>query len=132
MALNHELGEIVDGMDSLFRVVPMSKWAEQSRLTTVVKRMTGKQFRREIDVEMPIFRAAMEHAQAAFLNSGIMADANIDCLAQEYPRTGHVCFVFSTMHNGEERLVTAPFKLARAQIADLTLRDLWQPYRLDS
>lgn len=132
MALNHELGEVVEGMDSVFRVVPMSKYAEQTRLTTVVKRMSGKQFRREVDVEMPIFRAALEHAQMTFVNSGIMPGASIDCLAQEYPRTGHVCFVFSTMHAGEERLVTAPFKLGKAQIADLTLRDLWQPYRMDS
>ncbi len=132
MPLNHELGEVVEGMDSLFHVVPMSKYAEQTRLTTIVKRVTGRQFRRETDVEMPIFRAAMEHAQAAFMNSGIMPGSNVECLAQEYPRTGHVCFIFSTMHNGEEKLVVAPFKLARTQIADLTLRDLWQPYTLDS
>ena len=131
MPINHEIGEIVEGMDDIFHVAPASKYAEQTRLTTVVKRQSGGKFKRMVDVEMPVFQAAMEHAREAFMNSGIAPGSNIDCIAQEYPRTGCVCFVFCARHNGEDLWVQAPFKLTRNQIADLTLRDLWKPYRVN-
>lgn len=131
MSLDHTIGEIIEGMDSVYRIVPVSKYQEQTRLTTLVKRMTEKVFRREIDVEMPIFQAAWEHAQQAFANSGVPAgNRPIDILAQEYPRTNVVCFVFSAEVFGREMLVTAPFKLTEEQIADLKLRDLWQSQEL--
>lgn len=132
MALNHEVGETVEHMDCVFRVVPVEKYQNQPRLTTLVKRMTTGKFKRLRDVEMPIFQAAWEHAAQAFANSGVPAGtASVDIIAQEYPRTGQVCFVFATQVFGHELIVTAPFQLTDAQIADLTLRDLWQPYRLN-
>lgn len=132
MPLNHSSGEIVEGMDSVFRVVPVTKYQQQERLTTVVKRMTSGKFKRLRDVSVPIFQAAWEHAQAAFANSGAPAGKmEVDIIAQEYPRTGQVCFVFAGSVFGHEMFVTAPFQLSHEQIADLTLRDLWQPYRLN-
>jgi hypothetical protein len=131
MLLNHEIGEIVEGMDDIFLVVPVSKYAEQTRLTTVVERVRGKKFKRKVQVEMPIFQAAMEHARDAFTAAGLMPGASIDCIAQEYYRTDCVCFVFAALINGEARFVTAPFKLGHEQIADLKLRGLWKPYRVN-
>ena len=132
MGLNHSIGEIVEGMDDVFRVVPVAKYQEQARLTTVVKRMTGKKFQRLRDVEIPIFQAAWEHAQNAFAKSGAPSGKmEVDIVAQEYPRTGVVCFVFCGNVFGHEMFVTAPFKLGEAQIADLAVRNLWQPYRMN-
>lgn len=132
MPLHHDIGEVVEGMDDIFRVVPVEKYKAQERLTTTVKRMTGGKFKRLRDVSMPIFQAAWEHAQQAFANSGAPAGKmEVDIVAQEYPRTGQVCFVFAGSVFGHEMFVTAPFQLSEAQIADLTLRDLWQPYRLN-
>lgn len=132
MPLNHSAGETVEGMDAVYRVVPVAKYQEMPRLTTLVKRVMGNKFRRPRDVQMPIFQAAWEHAQIAFANAGAPAGGmNVDIIAQEYPRTGTVCFVFCGHVFGHEMFVTAPFKLADSQIADLTVRNLWQPYRLN-
>ena len=133
MLLNHEIGEVVDGMDDFFRVVPFSKYAEQSRLTCIVKRPSTGKFKRMVDVEMPIVQAAMEWAQDGFVKSGLLPGlgASIDCLCQEYPRTSMVCFVFAAVVNGEPKFVTAPFKLGHEQIADLQLRGLWQSYTVN-
>ena len=131
MPLNHTAGERVEGMDELYRVVPVAKYQQQTRLTTTVKRMTGRQFRRSVNIEMPIFEAAWQHAQKAFANAGVSpGPMSIDILAQEYPRTDQICFVFCGMVRGQERFVTAPFQLTKAQIADLELRDLWQSQAL--
>jgi hypothetical protein len=132
MPLNHLSGERVEGMDAVWRVVPVEKYQQQERLTTTVKRMTTGKFKRLRDVEMPIFQAAWEHAQIAFANSGAPAGAmHVDIIAQEYPRTGQVCFIFAGRVFGSEMFVTAPFQLSQEQIADLALRDLWQPHRLN-
>ena len=129
LMLDHVNGEAVEGMDSVFRIVPVAKYQDQPRLTTTVKRMTGRLFRRNVDVEMPIFRAAWEHAQHAFANSGVPAgNTQVDILVQEYPRTNTVCFVFYTQILGRQLYVTAPFTLSHAQIGDLTLRGLWAPH----
>lgn len=132
MALNHEIGEIVDGMDEVFRVVPVEKYQQQTRLTCLTKQVVGTKFKREIEVQKPIWIAALEYAQRAFYNSGAQPGAlAYDCIAQEYPRTGVVCFVFNATVNGVELYVPAPFGLTDAQISDLTLRNLWQPYRIN-
>jgi hypothetical protein len=131
MLLNHEIGEIVEEMDDIFHVVPVTKYADMPRLTTVVKRMSRGKFKRLVDVEVPIFEAALQWAHEGFSGAGILPDASIDCIAQEYPRTGCVCFVFATLINGEAKFVTAPFKLGDEQIADLTVRGLWTPYRVN-
>lgn len=133
MPLNRVSGETVEGMDAIFRVVPLSKYAEQTRLTTIVKEMRGKKFRREVDVEKPIWEAALNHAQRCFYNSGAKAGAlSYDCIVQEYPRTSIVCFIFETTIDGMNMLVPAPFRLGPEQIADLTVRNLWQPYTLNA
>ena len=132
MPLHHDIGEIVEGMDEIFHVVPIEKYKQQPRLTTVVRRMSGRRFRREIDVTLPIWQAAHDHAVMSFANSGAPAGPlAYDAIAQEYPRTGCVCFVFAADINGAEMFVTAPFLLGKDQIADLTLRGLWQPYTVN-
>jgi hypothetical protein len=130
MPLNRVTGETVEHMDGIFRIVPTEKYQHQPRLTTTVKRMRGKKFRREVDVEMPVWQAALEHAQMAFYNAGAAPGAlDYDTIVQEYPRTGVICFLFAAIIGGVEMLVSAPFQLSHQQIAGLTVRNLWQPYR---
>jgi hypothetical protein len=132
MVLNREIGEIVEGMDDIFRVVPIEKYKNQPRLTTTVRRMSGKKFRREVDVTMPIWQAAHDHAVMSFAKSGAPAgQLAYDAIAQEYPRTGCLCFIFAADINGAEMFVTAPFLLGNDQIADLELRGLWQRYTVN-
>jgi hypothetical protein len=133
MPLNHLAGEHLDGYDPVYRVVAPSKYAEQTRLTTIVEEMRGKKFQRKVKVQRSIWEAALRHAQLAFYSAG--ADPGrlaYDCIVQEYPRTGMVVFIFNATVLGEERYVLAPFKLGHEQIADLTVRNLWQPYTLNS
>lgn len=132
MALNHETGEIVEGMDDVFRVVPAEKYMNMPRLTCMIKVETGKKFKRMIDTEVPIWVAAFEHAKASFANAGANPGAlAYDVIAQEYPRTGNVCFIFNATINGEEHYVAAPFSLSQQQISDLALRNLWTPYTVN-
>lgn len=129
--LDHIYGEVVEGLDEIFQVAPLNKWTEQTRLTTVVKEVRGNKFKQEVDVEKPIWLAALEYAQRAFYNSGATPGLmSYDCIVQEYPRTGQICFIFNADIGGEEMFVTAPFQLSDQQIADLTTRGLWQPYRM--
>lgn len=133
MPLNHVSGETVEGMDAIFRVVPIEKYQEQTRLTTVVEEMQGTKFRRKRKVSKPIWMAALDYAKRCFLNSGAPpGPLSFDCIAQEYPRTNIVCFIFEATIFGHNMLVTAPFLLTPEQIADLTVRNLWQPYTLNS
>lgn len=133
MPLNREKGEILEGYDPIFRVVPPEKYQEQTRLTTTVKEMRGTKFRRKVNVTRPIWEAALRHAQLCFYNAGADPGAlAYDCIVQEYPRTGMVIFIFNATVLGEEKYVVAPFALGHEQIADLTVRNLWQPYTLNS
>lgn len=132
MPLDPLRGEDIEGYDCVYRVVPAAKYANQPRLTTTVKRMSSGKFKREIDVEMPLWRAALEDAMMAFANAGAPAgDLAYDAIAQEYPRSGMVVFVFEATINGENYYHYAPFLLSKAQIADLTTRNLWQPYTVN-
>jgi hypothetical protein len=129
MPLNHQSGEPVEGMDLIYRVVPVSKYQEQARLTTPVEEIEGKKFKRKVVKARPIFDVAWQHAQNAFANSGAPAGTlSCDIICQEYPRTGIVLFLFAAIINGKEMLVPAPFKLADEQIADLAIRGLWKPH----
>lgn len=56
---------------------------------------------------------------------------NHEIVAQEYPRTNMVVFIFATKRNGEELFATAPFRLSNQQISDLSLRGLWTQYRIN-
>ena len=132
MPLNHVSGEVLNGYDPIFRVVPPSKYAEQTRLTTIVEELRGKKFQRKVKVQRSIWEAAINHAKLAFYNAGADPGAlAYDCIAQEYPRPGMVVFIFNATVLGEERYVLAPFQLGHEQIADLTVRNLWQPYTLN-
>jgi hypothetical protein len=131
MPLNHEIGEIVEGMDDIFRVSPIEKWQQQTRLTTIVEEMSTGKFKRPVKKVKMVWLAAFEYAQRAFYNSGASGKIIYDAIAQEYPRTGILTFVFCSVVNGQELFVTAPFKLTDQQIADLTLRNLWQPYTVN-
>lgn len=131
--LHYDIGEIIEGMDDVFRVVPIEKYKQQPRLTCVVKEQTGGKFKRLVDVEKPIWIAALQYAQRAFAGVGAQPGLPLayDAIAQEYPRINVVCFVFAATINGQEYFVPAPFALTDAQIKDLTLRNLWQPYTVN-
>lgn len=132
MPLDHTKGEVVEGFDPVFRVVPLSKYTEQGRLTTIVKQAGTGKFKRQVDVVKPIWIAARDHAAQAFANAGAERGAlSYDVIAQEYPRIGVVMFVFNALINGVEMYVHAPFKLTDEQIADLTVRNLWTPYTVN-
>lgn len=131
MPLNHIAGERLEGLDPVFRVVPLEKYKGQPRLTTVVKEMTKGKFQYEVEVERPIWEAALGHAQISYYGAGAEPrHLKYDVLVQEYPRTGNIAFIFCARIRGEERFVIAPFALSPEQIADLTVRGLWQPYRI--
>jgi len=132
MPLNHVAGEQIEGLDPIYRVVPLAKYQEQTRLTTQVMEMSTGKFRREVARTRPIWQAALNHAMMSFAAAGTTPGAlAYDCIAQEYPRTGMVAFIFNATVNGAELFVTAPFALGQQQIADLTLRNLWQPYTIN-
>lgn len=134
MPLNHVQGEPnVEGMDPIYRVVPLTKYSDASRLTTEVEEVSGRKFKRKVKVERPIWIVALRHAMEAFVGAGAQPGSKLayDVLVQEYPKTGVVCFLFNATINGEEKYVVAPFKLGDAQIADLVLRNQWQPFRLN-
>lgn len=133
MPLDHVKGEIIEEMDAVFIVSPLSKWASQSRLTTEVEEVQGKKFKRKVMVTRPIWQVALSYAKMAFVHAGAQpgSDLAYDCIVQEYPRTDIVCFLFNATVNGQEMYFTAPFKLGKDQIADLTLRNLWRPYTLN-
>lgn len=133
MPLDHIKGEELEGFDPVFRVQKASKYAEQTRLTTEVEETTGTKFKRKVMVSRPIWQVAERYAMEAFMVAGANpGPLPYDCIAQEYPRTDVVCFIFNATIKGEEHYVTAPFKLSKAQIADLTLRNLWQPFAMNS
>ena len=128
--LDHDIGEIVEGYEEeTFRVVPVEKYQENMALTTIVQRVSGGKFKRMIDVEVPIWQAAKEYAQECFYNSGATPGVlAYDVIAQEYPKTGVVCFVFAAQIPGflKPQYVVAPFKLTRDQIAELAVTGKWE------
>lgn len=132
MPLNRVSGETVEGMDAIFRVAPVEKWQAQTRLTTVVEEMHGAKFKRKRKVSRPIWDVALAYAQRCFHASGAKpGPLSCDVIVQEYPRTNMVVFIFEADIFGHEMLVPAPFILSPGQIADLTVRNLWQPYTLN-
>lgn len=132
MGLDHQNGETIEGMDCIYRVVPSSKYAGMPRLTTIVEEEYGTRFRRKRQVERPIFDHAMKVASIAFRNAGITEGDDIDILVQEYPRINVVAFIFCARGlDGDDLLVSLPVLLGEEQIADLTSRGLWQPFRLN-
>jgi hypothetical protein len=132
MPLNHTDGEQIEGFDPVYRVVPVAKWAEQTRMTTVVKRMSTGKFKRLVDKKVPIYTAAVDYAREAFYNAGAAPGSlGFDMICQEHFRVGMVIFVFNATINGVEHYVTAPFSLGHEQIADLTVRNLWQSYTVN-
>lgn len=132
MPLNHISGERVEGMDAIWRIVPLAKYAEQTRLTCIVEEETTGKFKRKVRREKLIWDTAIEYAKRAFYSSGAKpGPLSYDCMVQEYPRTGCVCFVFNAVIDGQEYYVTAPFQLTDQQIADLAARSLWLAYRVN-
>lgn len=129
MPLNKITGEKIEGMDPIFRVVDVAKYKNKPRLTTIVKEWTGKQFKSEVDVERPLWVAALGHAQIAYFNAGARPPLSYDVTCQEYPLTNEVAFIFCARVNGEDYYVPAVFVLSPQQIAELTLSGDWQPLR---
>lgn len=132
MSLNRENGEIIEGRDFVFRVVPAEKYMNLPRLTTVVTETTGQKFKREINVECPIWEAALKCAQAAYAKAGAAPGGlSYDVIAQEYPREHVVAFLFCATIRGDDHYVTAAFGLADAQIAELMVTGQWEPVTIN-
>jgi hypothetical protein len=129
MPLNKITGETIEGLDPIFRVVSADKYKALPRLTTIVREATGKQFKTEVEVERPIWEAALGHAQIAYWNAGAAPPLRYDVTVQEYPRTGQVAFLFCARVGGEELYVPAVFALSPQQVAELTLAGDWLPLR---
>ena len=130
MPLNHLTGEKIEGMSPVFRVVPVEKYKTKPRLTTTVREWTGKQFKVEVDVERPIWQAALGHAQIAYFNAGAAPPLKYDVVVQEYV-TGEVAFLFCARVNGNDLYVPAVFALSPQQIAELTVTGDWAPFRIN-
>ena len=130
MPLNHIQGEKLEFMDDVWRIVPVSKYKELTRLTTEVEGMSTGKFKRKIRIEKPIWQAAFEYATACFIHQGAILGTQIDydVICQEYPREGSVCFIFCAKILGKEYFVTAPFILSDSQLGDLITRNLWTVY----
>lgn len=127
MPLDHENGEILEDRDFVFRVVPVEKYMNLPRLTTLVRETTGNKFKREITVQRSIWEAAFGLARTAFTEAGAPAGTiSYDVIVQEYPREHVVAFVFCMTIRGEERFVTAPFQLTAEQIGDLIATNQWE------
>lgn len=130
MPINHLTGEKIEGMSQVFRVVDVAKYKSLPRLTTMIREWTGKQFKVEVDVERPIWIAALGHAQIAYANAGAAPPLKYDVIAQEYI-TGEVAFLFCARVNGQDHYVPAVFALSKEQIAELTMSGDWKPFRIN-
>jgi hypothetical protein len=126
MPLDHVNGERVEGMDLVYRVVPIEKYQQLPGLTTLVEKTTGSFYKKKTVESLPIWKAATDYAQIAFKNSGAPAGPlHYDMLAQEYPAVGVVCFVFCAKIFGRELYVQAPFQLTDEQIAEMKVIGEW-------
>lgn len=134
MSLNHVGGEHLAGMDPVFRVVPAKKYKDLPRLTVPVEEEIGGKFKVKRIVERPIWEYALGEAQIALFKAGVpVAKLAYDVIAQEYPRTNNIIFVFHVRAAGRDLYITVPpeppgITLRPEQVADLTAANLWQPY----
>lgn len=133
MPLDHENGEIIEGADRAFRIVPVEKWKELPKITTLVEQEVGQHFKRKVKVEVPIWEHAYNLAALAFRDAGAPAGGQLmyDVLVQEYPRLGLVAFFFCAVIKGQELYVSIPVMLGDEQIIDLHNRGLWEYYDMD-
>jgi len=125
MPLDHVNGERIDGMDLIYRVVPVEKYKELPGLTTLVEETSGSKFKRKVTKQYPIWAAAERFARMAYSKAGYSGPLNVDCIAQEYGRAGVVCFVFCAKIFGVEQFVVAPFELTDEQIAEMKVIGQW-------
>lgn len=132
MPLDHVNGERVEGMDLIYRVVPIEKYQQLPGLTTLVEKTIGNAFKTKKKECLPIWKAATEYAQVAFKNSGAPSGMlNYDVIAQEYPRVGQVCFVYCAKVFGRELYVPAPFQLTDEQIAEMKVIGEWEDVKVN-
>lgn len=127
MPLDHVNGERVDGMDLVYRIVPIEKYQQLPGLTTLVEKTVGTAFKKKTVESVPILKAATDYAMIAFKNSGAPAGPlHYDVLCQEYPAVNRVCFVFCAKIFGRELYVPAPFQLTDEQIAEMKVIGEWE------
>lgn len=123
--LNTQAGESIEGLGDNFRVVPVSKWSELTRLT--VPYQTPHPFR-TIITQRPIFMDALEHAKDAFLKAGAVLPIDIyedQILVQEYPDLPAVAFVFQRRIGREWQYVIRKYDLSPSSIAWLKATGRW-------
>lgn len=127
MPLDHVNGERVEGMDLIYRVVPIEKYKNLPGLTVLVEKTSGSAFKSKKVESVPIWAAAENYAMISFMNSGAPAGPlSYDCLVQEYPAKHVVCFVFCAKIFGVEMYVQAPFELTPEQIAEMKVIGEWK------
>ncbi len=127
MPLDHVNGECIDGLDIIYRIVPISKYQELPGLTTVVEVTEGKKFKRKKFESVPVWQAAENYAKITFCNSGAPAgQLGYDILVQEYPRTHQVAFIFCAEIFGHEQFVVAPFELSQEQVTEMKAIAQWE------
>lgn len=132
MPLNHINGERVEGMDLVYRVVPLEKYQKLPGLTVMVEETKHSPIKTKQVKSVPIWEAATNYAQQAFMNSGAPAGPlNYDVLCQEYYMTQTVCFIFCANIYGTELYVQAPFELSHEQIAELKNIGEWEDAKVN-
>ncbi len=107
MPLNLDIGEVLEGIEGLHRVVPVEKWAST-----------------------PIFETAADAATEIFTKQGAIVPIHFSAenvLAQEYPGSNELVFVFCQTINGKELFYPYKFTLPLQIIADLRVAGQWDP-----
>lgn len=118
MALNRDIGEVIEGLGHMFRVVPTDKWA-----TT--------------EYGAPHFVKAWEEATKAFKKSARkfcnpgekMELGRADILVQEYPLLDKVAYVFERKINGEPMVYAYVCDIDPRLIEALRLSGNWHSMR---
>ena len=123
--LNMEMGEAIEGLGPNFRVVPVSKWSELTRLQ--VPYQTPHPFR-TIITQRPMFMDALEHAKDAFIKAGAVLPIDIhedQSLVQEYPEHPAVAFIFKRRIGVEWKYVVRKYDLSPSSVAWLKATGRW-------
>jgi hypothetical protein len=105
MPLNHDLGEPIDGLGPVFRVVPNAKWRETS-----------------------MFEQAATIAAEAFMDKGALLPITFDdreVLTQEH-MPNVLLFIFCKSIRGQEHFSVREFKMPDDMIRELKALGKWE------
>jgi hypothetical protein len=106
MALNHDLGELIQGLPGPYRVVPLHKW-QDTQLWEQAAEMAGKAFKRSGSLRKRV--------------------QFTDVLVQEYPKTSKLLFLFEATVAGQPMYYPWVWDLTPEMIAEFTTTGKWVP-----